>query len=644
MNRHFSKSIYIFIIILVLLNSYNTRAKDRLTPYSITFGGGLNTNLHDASFSSIPGFYSCCPEYTSAFGIGYSFYLGFSYKFDTKLLGMPWKYTGNVSYNNLGAAFSDEEFVGNIISDNTFVKGISEHYIDAGISTVAIDQFITLSPFETIPFGISTGFSVGFLSGKTFSQEERLITPSNSTFENGNKVRGKYSGDITGASTALMALRIGLSYEIYKFGNFIFSPVINFSYSFVNIAESLDWKAHSLFAGVNIEYNIPKAAYDEPKAAPFPKLPGPPKPVPVSLTMQVLSGGTLLSNGSTIDIKRILSRDVLSYNLQPVVFFRKNMAEPEYLKDKTGIEAMQNDPLDGIISYLKTHNSEDLAITAYQTDDESPNVAEKRIDFIKSILTGSGIDVQAIKFSDKTVKEKDLPNPEIADEYHCIRFSIAGENAAVKITETKGIAGEEFEAEPFIVTPSIDNNSDEITFNGKILYDDSEVKLVANRENIVSLHNEFKFNSNQKQLYIQASAENKAGEKDIEYQTVYLDYHDYEGDTIVNRIQNGAIQYYEYFLGFFDYNRSDFMSIDRDIVNKVKQALAEGRKVEFLPLTDNLGSVEHNSKLANLRLNSAYSLVGTKVGITPVFPENYIFPNEHPSGRILNRSVIVRIY
>jgi hypothetical protein len=644
LGKLFSKSLIILILSIVFISG-TTDAKEKLTPYSITFGAGINANIYNASFSSIPGFKTCCPEYTNALGIGYNFFAGFSYRFDTKLFGMPWNYTANVSYNNLGAAFSDEEFIGNIITNNTYVKGISEYYLEASLSTIAVDQFITFNPLESIPLGVNAGFSVGFLNGKSFSQEERLKTPANSTFENGTNKRNKFTGDITGASSALLIFRLGLCYDLIKSGNYTFSPFINFNYAFTNVAESLDWKAHSLAMGLTVAYNIPKTEYEIPKPVPQPKLPLPPMLVPVSLSMVVYTGDSILANGGTIDIKHLLTREVYSYQVQPVVFFSKNSEVPlANINNAARITSIQAEPLQGIFRFMKNNPGISITITAYQTDDENQNTAEERLSFIKKKLSGSGIDIGKINFMAQTKRIKDLPNPEIADEYRNVHFEFAGFDKTINIKETKGIAGEKFESETLKITPNIDNNPDNVNFTGKIYYGDQETNLEANRENKVNLENKFNFNTSKKQLYIQAMADNASGEKDIEYQTVYLDFHDFEGDTIQNRFKNGDQSYYENFLGYFDYNRSDFMTYDRDVINRVKLALNAGKKVEFLPLTDNLGSEEHNTRLANSRLNSAYNLVGTKSGITPVFPENYIFPNEHPSGRILNRSVIVRIY
>ncbi len=635
---------FIFYILAIILLFTIAESKDKLTPYSISFGGGVSGNIHDASFSQIPGFKSCCPEYTGAFGMGYSFHLGFSYKFDSKLFGMPWKYSANISYNNLGAVLKDEEHIGNVISGNTYTKGISEYSLDAGINTFAVDQFISVTPFESIPLGINAGFSIGFLTGKSFEQEEKLISPGGSAFENGSTVRNKLSGEITGASTALIFLRLGMSYEIYRTGNLALSPVINFNYSILNNAESLDWKTHFLFAGLNLEYNIPKAAKDEPKPVPVPALPVPPKPVPITLAMDAFSEGKLLANGATINVKRKLTREMFSYKIQPIVFFSKDKTTPENSSSKTGAEAMQANTLDGIALFIKENPGSGFSFTVYQTDDELPGTADKRAAFLKNALADKGIDTKDIKFSTKQIEVRDLANSQLADEYRIVRLNAGNSNNTIKVFSGGLISGEKFETMPITVVTNIGNADNSTVLKGSANYNESSIELLNPRENIFKPDEAFKLNTTQKQLYIQFVAENKYGEKDIDYHTYYLDFNDVEGDTVFNLVKSGDSKYYEYFLGFFDYNRSDFMSFDREVVAKVKQALADRKKVEFLPLTDNLGSVEHNSKLANSRLNSAYNLIGTKDGITPVFPEGYLFSNDEPSGRILNRSVLVKIY
>lgn len=630
---------------LLILSANSVITKDKYTNYGVTAGVGLNTNIYSASFESLPGFKTCCPEYTGATGFGLSFSAGAVYYFNSKLFGSDWKYNINIGYNDLGAAFSDEEFIGNIISGNTYTKGKSEHYLEASLSALSIDQFIAINPYQGLPLWVNAGLSVNFLTGTAFRQEERLLTPSDGVFENGLKTRNPSEGDIPGASTALIALRLGLSYDLLNFGDYTLTPAVNFNYSLNNVAEGLDWKAHTLTASVNLTYRIPRSVPEPPLPAPVPVLPKPPLPVPFALSLSAFSGERPLENGSTVSVKRIVSRELSTSPVRTIVFFGKDNDEPDHgTSSGNAKEQCQDRAIEAIAGYLAANPGVNVTVKASATADETPGTAGKRIEYVKKTLTDRGVDVSRMKFEAGTVSEKEIPNGLIADEYRNVSFRIDGVDGMIGVVEKNEVVSERFEIDPIRIIASTEPPSAKAEFSGKLTYGTASVNLICNKENRIDLNNSFHIDGRDKQLIIDAAAGSESGDKKNETMVVNLEYTDVEGDTTVNTYNTEEGEYTEYILGFFDYNRSVFITHDANAVQNVRKAVAEGKKVVFMPLTDNFGSEEHNDKLAEQRLNAAYSLVGLREGITPVYTEQYIFSNEKPSGRILNRSVIVRIF
>ena len=111
----------------------------------------------------------------------------------------------------------------------------------------------------------------------------------------------------------------------------------------------------------------------------------------------------------------------------------------------------------------------------------------------------------------------------------------------------------------------------------------------------------------------------------------------------INR-NSGKSDYSEYILGFNSFDKSEIYAVNQLALSEIKNALENGRKIEFLPLTDSLGTDEHNQKLAEKRAKSAIKflkLPEDKINI--VYPKQYYFPNNRAFGRVLNRSIIVRI-
>ncbi|MEJ5244949.1 MAG: OmpA family protein, partial [Bacteroidota bacterium] len=98
-------------------------------------------------------------------------------------------------------------------------------------------------------------------------------------------------------------------------------------------------------------------------------------------------------------------------------------------------------------------------------------------------------------------------------------------------------------------------------------------------------------------------------------------------------------------LGLFDFDSSEFSLFDNRVREKVLDDLHyRGKKLTIIPFTDNIGSKEYNTKLAEKRALAAVQLLQLRDEDYKIeYPTQYLYDNRTPLGRILNRSVIIRI-
>jgi nucleoid DNA-binding protein len=100
----------------------------------------------------------------------------------------------------------------------------------------------------------------------------------------------------------------------------------------------------------------------------------------------------------------------------------------------------------------------------------------------------------------------------------------------------------------------------------------------------------------------------------------------------------------EVVIGYCDFDRSTFSSIDTAAVREVREAIKRGARVTVTPSTDGFGSYEYNEKLQRRRAAEAISVIGATssqadIELTPV--PTYIAST--PMERVEQRSVRVRI-
>lgn len=626
------------------------QAQNKQTNYQILGGLSLNSNIYSSNFRQLPQT-TCCNQanFQSGFGLGLSFFVGGEYIFNNKFLGINWRAQALLGFEDKSGKFQTDEFIGNVIQGNTATKGISQHTINTNIKTISILPSILAYPFETIPLGFKFGLSLSFPLIDKFDQVESLKSPSGGVFyENHQTTRNLYNGNIADASSALLGITLAGRYEIYHWKNFTIIPELSFNYDFNNVVKSIDWKAHSIIATVALAWRVQKAEFPPPLPPPVPKLPEPPKPEPLSIALSVFKDNRELNNNESIDYPVTENYDIMRYAIIPVIFFDNNSDKIQIGRLKAqNEEDAQNNSIKSAIDYLKNNTNANIKISVSSLDSEDENIGTKRENFIKNEFEKEGIDVTRLSFEKLINDSKKMKHPEMADEFRYARFKFSDNPDFLFFLDTlnKGF------------------NSKDIFFNVKIKAENQgeiekpQINIKVDDKNVLSQNSDnadFKFSSeyidknsiySSKEINFEAAAKDFRNSTDTKTLNIVIKPVLKEVITSQNQlIPNSSSNPEQSILGLCNFDKADFIYIDRHLLEKAKTALAGGDSIEIMPFCDSFGEKEHNLRLAAARANSALKLLGgNNKNIKIVTKEGYLFSNDNPRGRSLNRSVVIRI-
>ena len=282
--------------------------------------GGINLNIHAASFSGLPGIPSCCPEYRSGFGLGPSFAFFFEQPLSQHLL-----LDMRAGYSSASATLLQTERT--VVESNGKSRPIDiEHSIEAGLGSIGIEPLLDYRLNNQL--SLSGGFRLGYVLEKNYTQQEKISddTP-HGTFENGLRTRHEFDGEIPNASSIEVSLLGGVSYELplNTTRTFLAAPEVLFSYGLTPIAENISWNPHGLRAGIAIKYS-PKPKLTAPPLPPTaPRTPPTPR-APHILAASVHAFG-LNNEGIEESIVTLNVEEFVASKLHPVlnyIFFENN--------------------------------------------------------------------------------------------------------------------------------------------------------------------------------------------------------------------------------------------------------------------------------------------------------------------------------
>lgn len=644
---------YIIIVsFIIMLSASGSMFAKGNTPSSISFGGDVNGNIYFADFNQFGKIENCCTNFGNTFGIGYNFHAGFEYKLPTSLFGMPWRLDLSFAYSDLSATFEEQEAFSNIIIGNSYTKGISKFEIKPDIKAIIFDPGIFFDPINNLPLSLRLGVQIGFFNVSKYSQKEQLISPEDVYFENGKRIRGEYSGKIPDAETQYFAISFAARYRAATLGNLDIYPSLRFNYGLNNLVQKVQWSASVVQGGISFVYNIPKAPTAAPQPPPMPPMSEPTVP-PAPSTLEILVHTELNGvDGDEFELPYRIYQSKLDYFLLPIIFFKENSAIPIKFHSNTinniGELSAQNDLLTAVAVYWKQHPEYNITLHSSALNSESDKIIDSRISQITNGLVADGVDISSIKVVKQKTNVKQYDEPALREENIFIKIELPDNNGLIPYSITQTIRQEFANSNILMIKPEIKTSDPLTTFEGKVYKNKTLLKTFGDKGTEINLNNAIaelitEGNAPYK-ISIDVFAKNKGGAKFNVKKDITLSPVEERRITEHNIFQKDNADYSQYILCYFDFDSDNPKIINSKVLELVRKAIKNGKKVQLLPLTDNLGEKDYNKNLARARANAASKLLqNTNDKVEIVIPEKYIFDNKTPAGRMLNRTVVVRI-
>ncbi|MFA7326456.1 MAG: OmpA family protein [Candidatus Kapaibacterium sp.] len=240
----------IFTILLIIIGYFGLSSKEDVSEHTVYVGSNFGLNLYGSDFKNLGNANTCCPGFTSGFGTGLNFGVGYNY-----LVGeTTWLFLG-LDYTNMNSDFiiNETEQI-NLLGTNKKDATIEQKVV-AELSSVGISLGTIYQLFES--FDVSFGYRLGLPNDLSYRQTEILVAPSDGVFqETGNRTRTDVSGVI--ANDVYHSLIGKLAYRLYTSSNKLtyLNPNVSFNIALNSTNEEMNLTPNSINFGVDWAYNI----------------------------------------------------------------------------------------------------------------------------------------------------------------------------------------------------------------------------------------------------------------------------------------------------------------------------------------------------------------------------------------------------
>ncbi len=651
----------LILLILTVMISVKQVFADPYTDYILKGSIRANGNIHSSNFDKIGEYKNCCPKYESAFGIGPAIFIGGEIRNVFNLFGYDINYSTTLGYNDLSGAYAITQHIGNDLGNDDYQKIIVEHKLDMTYSLLSNEHSLWFNPSKDIPLGIKLGVNLGIPIQKQFNQREILLEPSNATFPDGTTDFNPASAELPNAAGLLVSLSLGARYKVAAFSDFDLFADAGFNYGINDIASDMDWVIHQVSLGVSVHYNFPKSDPPRPKAPPIPAAPEPEAP-PIARKPEMRIDTEFdykkVKTGDTLNVT-INKHEFVTYaSVLPILIFEKNstkiipvkymVANIETYYDETfraseKLNVSETYP-ELIYHHLKNNPGSSVKIIA-ESEDEDESTLKSRINLVSESLTGKGIDPKLISTDIRTIKPNRDKNPEITEESRKVFFDFSKSGGLIDVKVSTDYLVDNFNKVMNIYPVFF--AEDTAKFYGKTIYNDSkETNLKQGANQVVLASSLFVPTGSKLNTFeITAGVADSEGNIAEDMSVFYLAYEEKLIKSYINLNRNDReSEIEEFIIGFTRFDKSEFYLINEFVVDYVRSKAAEGKTLEIIPLTDNIGTPEYNENLANERAKKAIELIGKQYSRYEVkLPAGDVFTNSTPYGRMMNRAVIIRI-
>lgn len=618
--------------------------------------GGMNINIHSASFGELPGVPNCCPEFTSGDGIGGA--VGLLYE---QILGGPLEIALRAGFEGRGATLETSEPFPVIVDGNEY-DGEIRHVLETSLPVVMIEPLLGLR-FGSARAQLGPRF--GIVTGGTFEQREELARPEEiGTFENRRRVRNEASGAIPGVGSFDAGLTLGLSYDIAldRERTMLASPEVMFTADLTSVTSDLSWRAHALRLGVALRYQLMRAStpVDVPLAADT--LGRPIVTRPASAAIRALGVG--IDGGERSDIS-VNVEEFISTNMRPLLnylFFDEATATlPERYEraDAARFEAGRLHSLDAIGTYHHLLNIVGqrlrampaarvtlVGCNAASLADTGMGLSRARALAVREYLRSTwGIDTSRMRIETRALPSKPSDSSTADGRAENRRVEILSDEPAlltpvVTLDTLRSVTPPliRFRVSATGIEPPADWRI-EVAQHGSV---------IRSFDGVEPLPAAIDWNTNADQLAVPSAGDSlhyalrvigrggvearAEGALAVNVVTLRRKREERIGDRVIDR----------YSLILFDFDRATIEGLNAKIVEDIRARIAPGATVSVTGSTDRIGEEAYNERLSQERARNVARLLGVAPErVAGVGESNPPYDNDLPEGRFYSRTVTI---
>ncbi|MCB0712449.1 MAG: OmpA family protein [Ignavibacteriae bacterium] len=209
---------------------------------------GASPTFFSADMQGLPGIPSCCPTYSGGNGFGLFAGLLFDYPLSTDL-----QVGTRLGLELTSGEFKTEEiqFLDNGVGG---VEGQIEHLITSELIRINVEPGITYQIISGLRGRVGVGVTL-FAKG-TFQQHERLLAPGNVRFENNQRERMTFDGNIPELNSVGLSFTPSLHYTLpmNRQGSLLLTPELGGRVGSTEIVPGTSWKSNEIHLGIGLRY------------------------------------------------------------------------------------------------------------------------------------------------------------------------------------------------------------------------------------------------------------------------------------------------------------------------------------------------------------------------------------------------------
>ena len=616
-----------YIIILLLFNacisSMVLKANDMDTSYRLFGGIGMGLSFHEGAFGGIPSIQTCCAQYPSAQGSIAETTFGIRMPNSLQQGRLTLQGSASLTFNFVNAPFSTKTLVGNFISGNTVTPAMIDFSLNMSGMLIGIEPRFSIY-YSNLPLSLFAGLNASMFLMNNALQTEELIEPSDAFFKNGTRTQNNYDGSITETRSINVSAIFGLEYTHHISNRIALHPSIAYRTFIQSFIENHPWRMDGIILGCGISYALP-ATPPPPPPPPIEKEPE----IILAMHFHAMMNEGILEFGDTIPYPYERIIDITSTSIAPVYLFANGSASE--VKEQSHNEVT--------LAHALKHINTPIRIIAFESDNEPKNTALKRAETIKQRLLVNGVN-RSFDIQTRTVKTNGLRYPELLDEARMVMVSFADGTLPNHIMRDTQYVFQSTSLR-FLSEPSITGAN----IAGMVTLGTSKTMSIEEPDITFQLSPHPAYPLETQKLIAQSFATLEPNMKTKGRIELYA------RPILLREKQQESIQTEsntEFILGYSDFDKSDFTWIDQTVINRIVDAGKAGKQIILTPLIDDLGSSDHNSPLAEKRLQSAFALLSSVISKEVLSSVKTASARTYNAdggslGRVLHRGIAVTI-